>query len=167
MWVSWQQESHWCQRITINRMENKEESGDKFRSLGQVEGSGTGRRRSDRKWEARRLHRRTMSSRPRRQQTRWPKIAHGLWLQTFGWDRGRSWSNRGDKLAICCVFLQNLKGSRRETLWASEEKIIGNIMKWLFTPRRGRPLNKHTNSGPVYSCKTSFSVDFTSQTNFK
>lgn len=72
-----------------------------------------------------------------------------------------------DKLAICCMFSHNLKGSRRETLRVSEEKITGNIMKWVFTPRRGRPLNTQTNSGHVYHRKTSFSFDFIPQTNFE
>lgn len=137
-------------------------------ALAAFEGSGTGRRGSDRKREARRLHRRTMSSRPRRQQTRGPKIAQGLSLQTFGRDRRRGCLNPGDKLAICCMFSQNLKGSRRETSRVSEEKITGNIMKRVFTPRRGRPLITRTNPGHVYRREPAFPFIFIPhKTNFE
>lgn len=78
-------------------------------ALATFEGSGTGRRRSHRKREARRLHRRTMSSRPRRQQTRGPKIAQGLSLQTFGRDRRRGWLNPGINLPFVACFRKILK----------------------------------------------------------
>lgn len=78
-------------------------------ALAMFEGSGTGRRRNGRKREAWRLHRRTMSSCPRRQQTRCPKIAQGLSLQTFGWDRRRGWSNLRINLPFVACFRTILK----------------------------------------------------------
>lgn len=65
----------------------------------------------------------------------------------------------GDKLAICCMFSQNLKGSQRETLRFSV-KITGNKMKRVFTPRRGRPLITWTKPSHVYRREPAFLLIF-------